>query len=95
MSPTPKSRLAAQLSAPNDHGSFNSESGALASRIQTRIERRLGDRIRDLQVFVAGKSVTLQGCCATYYSKQLAQHAALGVLEDERLENDICVGLVH
>ncbi|WP_197527866.1 BON domain-containing protein [Posidoniimonas polymericola] len=67
----------------------------MASRIQSRIQRRLGDRIRDLQVYVIDKNVTLQGCCATYYSKQLAQHAALGVLEDERLENDICVGLVN
>jgi hypothetical protein len=34
-------------------------------------------------------AVLLQGQCATYYTKQLAQHAALGILDDERLENDI------
>jgi len=33
----------------------------------------------------------LEGECSTYYSKQLAQHAALGVLEDEPLENTIVV----
>ncbi|WP_146566368.1 BON domain-containing protein [Posidoniimonas corsicana] len=67
----------------------------LASRIQSRIERRLGDRIQGLRVSVDDKHVTLAGRCATYYSKQLAQHAALGVLEDERLENEILVGLLH
>jgi hypothetical protein len=35
--------------------------------------------------------VVLEGQCATYYTKQLAQHAALGVLEDEHLENAIAV----
>lgn len=95
MPPTSKSRLALPSRAQNGSEPLPGDGAGLASRIQTRIERRLGDRIRDLQVFVAGKNVTLQGCCATYYSKQLAQHAALGVLEDERLENDICVGLVQ
>jgi hypothetical protein len=35
--------------------------------------------------------VILEGQCATYYTKQLAQHAALGLLEDEQLENAIVV----
>jgi hypothetical protein len=29
----------------------------------------------------------------TYYTKQIAQHAALGVLEDEHLENAIVVAV--
>lgn len=65
----------------------------LAQRIRERIQLRLGSRIHDLQVKVADKLVILNGRCATYYSKQLAQHAALGVLEDEHLENAIVVAV--
>lgn len=65
----------------------------LATRIRSRIEQRLGDRIRDLTVSVEDHRVELGGQCSTYYSKQLAQHAALGVLEDELLSNIIQVGV--
>ena len=61
----------------------------LETRIRERIEHRLGDRIRRLAVCVADGAILLQGECSTSYSKQLAQHAALGVIEDERLENAI------
>jgi hypothetical protein len=63
----------------------------LAIRIRERIQFRLNGRIHDLTVHVDDKRVVLNGRCATYYSKQLAQHAALGVLEDEHLENAIIV----
>jgi len=62
--------------------------------IEERIRSRLQGRVRNLRVEVHANVVTLQGQCATYYTKQLAQHAAMGVLEDEHLENAIvvCVG---
>ena len=63
----------------------------LAVAIRQRIESRLGGRIRDLAIRVRGEAIVLEGRCATYYTKQLAQHAALGVLEDEQLENAIVV----
>jgi hypothetical protein len=63
----------------------------LASKVRQRIQSRLGERIRRLQVSCAGEKVVLRGECATYYSKQLAQVAALGVLEDETLDNAIVV----
>jgi hypothetical protein len=44
-------------------------------------------------VRVLGNTIVLEGKCATYYTKQLAQHAALGVLDDEQLENAIVVGV--
>jgi len=69
----------------------SSRPSCLASLIQERIEKRLGERIRDLRVSLSGDSVLLQGRCKTYYTKQLAQHAALGVIEDENLENEIKV----
>jgi hypothetical protein len=63
----------------------------LAVAIRQRIELRLGGRVRELAVRIAGDTVVLEGKCYTYYTKQLAQHAALGVLEDEQLENCIMV----
>jgi len=59
--------------------------------IMQRIESRLPGRVRNLRVRVAGETVVLEGECSTYYTKQLAQHAALGILEEEQLENSITV----
>ena len=66
---------------------------ALAERIRQRIELRLPGRIRDLKVVVVDGEVELAGRCATFYSKQLAQHVAMGVIDHERLVNSIEVGL--
>jgi hypothetical protein len=63
----------------------------LAITIRQRIESRLGGRVRELFVRIKGDTILLEGKCSTYYTKQLAQHAALGVLEDEHLENAILV----
>jgi hypothetical protein len=63
----------------------------LAIAIRQRIETRLAGRVRDLAVRIKGEAIVLEGTCATYYTKQLAQHAALGVLEEEQLENAIVV----
>jgi hypothetical protein len=63
----------------------------LAVAIRQRIELRLGGRVRELAIRVHGNTIVLEGTCATFYTKQLAQHAALGVLEDEHLENAIVV----
>jgi hypothetical protein len=65
----------------------------LAVAIMQRIESRLPGRVRNLAVRIRAGSVVLEGQCATYYTKQLAQHAALGVLEDEHLENAIVVAV--
>ena len=65
----------------------------LAIAIRQRIESRLQGRIRNLAVRILGDTVMLEGQCNTYYSKQLAQHAALAVLEHEHLENAIVVSL--
>ena len=65
----------------------------LAIAIRQRIESRLPGRVRNLGVRIHDDTVILEGQCATYYTKQLAQHAALGILEDERLENSILVAV--
>jgi hypothetical protein len=63
----------------------------LRTMIRKRIESRLAGRVRNLAVRVLGDTVVLEGQCATFYTKQLAQHAALGILEDEHLDNAIVV----
>ena len=63
----------------------------LAVAIRQRIESRLGGRVRDLAIRVRDDTIVLEGTCATFYTKQLAQHAALGVLNEEQLENAIAV----
>lgn len=77
--------------APTRSETDESRETKLAHRIRERIQSRLGGRVHELRVHVGDKHVILNGRCATYYSKQLAQHAALGVLEDEHLENAIIV----
>lgn len=66
-------------------------SDELAQVIKARISDRLGSRIHELDVSVEAEAIVLRGYCATYYTKQLAQHAALGVLNDEQLDNRISV----
>lgn len=65
----------------------------LAQLVRERISVRLGKRIRDLSVQVESGVIRLSGTCSTYYSKQLAQHAVLGVVEDEEIENQIEVAV--
>jgi hypothetical protein len=67
----------------------------LAIAIRQRIESRLHGRVRNLLVKIHGHTVVLEGQCATYYSKQLAQHCALGILENEQLQNSIVVGVTR
>jgi len=64
---------------------------ALELAIQQRIESRLLGRVRNLLVRAFDGVVVLEGECATYYTKQLAQHTAMGILDDEHLENSIVV----
>jgi len=65
------------------------EAEQLATSILQRIESRLPCRIRKLRVFVTENAVILEGQCSTYYTKQIAQHTAMGVLDYERLINHI------
>jgi len=66
---------------------------ALETIIKKRIVGRLPGRVRNLNVRAYTALVILEGECATFYTKQLAQHAAMGVLEDEQLENAIVVSV--
>ncbi|QDV80184.1 BON domain-containing protein [Botrimarina mediterranea] len=57
--------------------------------IRERILSRLGSRVRNLAVAVDRGVIHLAGQCSTYYTKQLAQHVTLGVVEDEVIDNAI------
>jgi hypothetical protein len=59
--------------------------------IRDRIRARLNERVRDLDVEMDGNGIVISGRCASFHTKQLAQHAALGVMNDEPLDNRIQV----
>ena len=58
-------------------------------RLESLIERRLGNQIRDLRVMVRQTGLILQGRAATYHAKQLAQHAAMDLATVPILSNEI------
>jgi osmotically-inducible protein OsmY len=78
---------------PDERDDRDAHDRALALSIHQRIESRLFGRVKNLHVRAFNGVVVLEGQCATYYTKQLAQHAAMGVLEDEHLENSIVVSV--
>ncbi len=63
----------------------------LEDLILQRIHTRLPGRVRDLIVCITDDLVELTGECRTYYTKQMAQHVAMGVLDYQQLVNNINV----
>jgi hypothetical protein len=53
------------------------------------MQRRIGNRIRDLEVHVLDNGLVLKGRAATYHAKQLAQHAVMELCELPIVANDI------
>ncbi len=60
-----------------------------AERLETLLQRRVGNRIQDLRVLVRPAGIILQGRAPTYHAKQLAQHAAMELTPVPILANDI------
>lgn len=58
-------------------------------RLVTQVQRELSSRLRDFRVERKGKGVVLAGRVATYYAKQLAQHAVMRATVLPILENEI------
>jgi hypothetical protein len=58
-------------------------------RLECLMQRRLGNRIRNLRVQVLPAGLVLQGRAATYHAKQLAQHAAMELAGVPIVANDI------
>ncbi len=62
--------------------SFDTPLSRLAQEIEGQITHRAAGRIRDLRVECLEGLVILEGRARTYHAKQLAQEAALDLLED-------------
>jgi hypothetical protein len=60
-----------------------------ADNLESLMQRRLGNRVRDLRVLIRPAGVILQGRTATYHAKQLAQHAAMELSSLPILANEI------
>ena len=65
------------------------EAERLAASIEQAVRRETADGVKNLHVKVGHGRVRLEGYCETYYCKQLAQHAAMGVSGDDPLTNQI------
>ena len=86
-------RNAGRATVPNDHPLPNTldEAEAMAASIERAVHRHTSGGVRGLCVEVQGDDVLLRGTCDTYYCKQLAQHAAMGVSGRNTLTNQIRV----
>ncbi len=58
-------------------------------RLVGRVRHQLGGRLRGFRVQVRGGGLILHGRSATFYAKQLAQHAVMQATELPILANDI------
>ncbi|MCE5301965.1 MAG: BON domain-containing protein [Planctomycetaceae bacterium] len=65
------------------------EAEQLAASIEQAVQRETDRGIADLIVEVNAEGILLRGRCTTYYTKQLAQHAAMSVRGGDRLVNGI------
>jgi hypothetical protein len=63
----------------------------LAECIWQLVWHRTGGAVHGLQVIVQPRGILLRGNCATFYSKQLAQHAAMMAAGNLPLTNEIRV----
>jgi hypothetical protein len=60
-------------------------------RLESLLQDRLGNRIRNLRIHVLPGGIVLEGQTATYHAKQLAQHAAMELATAPIVANDIQV----
>jgi osmotically-inducible protein OsmY len=65
------------------------EAERLAASIERAVRHETRGGVRNLSVEVNRSGVLLKGRCTTYYLKQLAQHAAMGMPGGDRLTNQI------
>jgi osmotically-inducible protein OsmY len=65
------------------------EAERLAASIERAVSRETCGGVRDLRVEVNTDGVLLTGRCHSFYTKQKAQHAAMGVSGLEDLTNSI------
>ena len=61
----------------------------LTELVERVIRNRTGGQVRDLRVDVFDGEVVLSGRTSTYYTKQLATHAALDAVDKEIVGRDM------
>jgi osmotically-inducible protein OsmY len=64
-------------------------SDKLAVRIARVVKRRTAGSVQNLRVEVRRDGVFLDGQCASFYTKQLAQQAAMDLANEQQLTNNI------
>ena len=57
--------------------------------LEVLMQRRLGNRVRDLRVLRLPAGLIIQGRTTTYYAKQLATHAAMEFADEPIAANEI------
>ena len=70
----------------------DSASSDRTERIRRVIDARTNRQIRELQIELEGATLVISGRAETYYSKQLAPHAALDVADAMIIQIDVVVG---
>ncbi len=70
---------------------FPHEARELIRNITRHIKRQTNFGVQEMRVFLENDTVILVGYCHTFYTKQLAQEAALKLIGDVPLENRIRV----
>jgi len=65
------------------------EAERLVACIEREVHRQTAGGVRNLTVEVGPEGVLLRGRCSTYYCKQLAQHAVMGLHHGRPLTNEI------
>ncbi len=68
---------------------------AALEAIGSKIRRRVGTRVSDLSIEISNGRLVLSGSARSYYTKQLATHAAAEAVSEgvmaEEIQNDIVV----
>jgi len=70
---------------------FESDLKELITEIKRMIRRETNRGVQEMQVAMENGKVVLSGYCRTFYTKQLAQQAAMKVLGTDELVNEIRV----
>ena len=65
------------------------EAERLAASIERAVSRETSGGVQNLRVEISTRGVLLTGRCHSFYTKQKAQHAAMGLSGTEELTNSI------
>jgi osmotically-inducible protein OsmY len=70
---------------------METDTSELIAKIKRMIRRETNLGVQEMRVSMEGGKVVLSGHCRTFYTKQLAQQAAMTVIGTDELVNEIRV----